>query len=358
MRISNRLGNTVPTSPSASAQTFCSAASPTVASLTPAPSTTIKWYNVATAGTALATTTALATGTYYVTAVNANGCESGRTSVAVTIATTPNISYSGVASNYCVNTSITSLTPTNTGGASTQSNIGIVSTLAGNTEGFADGTGTAAQFFYPYGLASDAAGNIYVADEFNEIIRKITPGGVVTTFAGSANVVGYADGTGAAATFNAPSGVAIDAAGNLFVADQLNSIIRKITPAAVVTTFAGTGNIAIFYNPTGVAIHAGGNVYVADRSNHRIRKITPAGMVTTFAGSSQGFVDGTGTAAQFSYPEDVATDAAGNVYVADASNNMIRKIDELALMPEVFVYDNACSVWIYFKKLRFFTLNR
>jgi sugar lactone lactonase YvrE len=213
---------------------------------------------------------------------------------------------------------------------------GVVTTFAGSgASGSTDATGTAASFGDPYGIAVDASGNVYVADQSNHKIRKITSAGVVTTFAGSGSQ-GSTDGTGTAASFNYPLGVAVDAVGNVYVADRGNNKIRKITPAGTVTTLAGngvqgstdaTGTAASFYYPYGVAVDAGGNVYVADQSNHKIRKITPAGVVTTLAGSgSQGSTDAMGTAASFIYPLGVAVDAGGNVYVADGGNHKIRKI--------------------------------
>jgi len=217
---------------------------------------------------------------------------------------------------------------------------GVVTTLAGTAGSIesTDGTGAAARFNYPGGVAVDAAGNVYVADTINHLIRKITSAGVVTTLAGTAGSFGSADGTGAAARFEYPYGVAVDTAGNVYVADTDNSTIRKISPGGVVTTLAGTagtpesddgtGAAARFKYPSGVAVDAAGNVYVADRNNHLIRKITSGGAVTTLAGSAgtSGSTDGTGAAARFNFPWGVAVDAAGNVYVADSFNYTIRKI--------------------------------
>lgn len=209
---------------------------------------------------------------------------------------------------------------------------GAVTTLAGSTSGFTDGTGSAARFYNPVGVTVGSGGVVYVGDAYNNRIRSVSPAGVVTTLAGSS--AGYVDATGTAARFYNPYGVAVDASGNVYVADVSNHRIRKITSGGVVTTFAGstagytdaTGTAAQFNNPYGVAVDSSGNVYVADVTNHRIRKITPAGAVTTLAGSTQGYADGIGAAAQFNNPYDVAVDAGGNVYVADRNNNRIRKV--------------------------------
>src|SRR6266550_7463433 len=215
---------------------------------------------------------------------------------------------------------------------------GVVTTLAGTpgVYGSADGTGSAAQFWQPWGIAVDGAGIVYVADQGNSTIRKITPAGVVTTIAGAAGVFGSADGNGSAARFNAPGGIAVDSAGNLYVADTGNETIRKIT-AAGVTTLAGTagvigstdgtGGAARFYNPYALTV-AGTTLYVADAFNSTIRKVTSAGVVTTFAGAAGGFgnVNGTGSAARFNNPYGVAATSTGTIYVADSRNMVIRKI--------------------------------
>ena len=152
--------------------------------------------------------------------------------------------------------------------------------------GSLDGKGSTARFSYPYGVAVDGSGNVYVADQLNSTIRKITPAGVVTTLAGSPGQNGSTDGNGSAARFYNPQGVAVDGSGNVYVADTFNSTIRKITPAGVVSTLAGTagqngatdgtGPAAHFFQPYGVAVDSSGNVYVADMANNTIRKITPA----------------------------------------------------------------------------------
>jgi sugar lactone lactonase YvrE len=211
---------------------------------------------------------------------------------------------------------------------------GAVSTFAGNgSRGSANGT--AASFNNPFGIAVDASGNVYVADFGNNMIREITPAGLVSTLAGNLNS-GSSNGTGVAASFNGPEGVAVDALGNVYVADEGNNMIRKISPSGVVTTLAGNvnsgstngmGTAASFFQPSGVAVDAAGNIYVADNGNNQIRKITSTGEVSTWAGSgSKGTANGRGYAASFTQPAGVAVDAAGNVYVADQYDNLIRKI--------------------------------
>jgi sugar lactone lactonase YvrE len=213
---------------------------------------------------------------------------------------------------------------------------GVVSTFAGSGAGdSADGSGTAASFSFPIGVAIDGSGNLYVADTENSKIRKITAAGVVSTLAGS-GTVGSADGSGTAASFFAPRGVAVDSIGTVYVADAFNHKIRKVTPAGVVSTLAGSGaagsadgsgTAASFNEPSGIAVDGGGNLYVADANNNKIRKITPAGVVSTFAGSGEfGSADGSGTAASFNFPFGVAADGSGNLYVADTENSKIRKI--------------------------------
>jgi mucin-19 len=209
----------------------------------------------------------------------------------------------------------------------------MVTTLAGSTQGFANGQGTAAQFSGVRGVAVDSAGIIYVADESNRI-RKIDRNSNVTTLAGS-GVGGYNDAQGINAQFNVPTGIAVDSGGNVYVGEEINNRIRKISPSGNVTTLAGStsgfsnaqGTAAQFNQPRGVAVDSAGNVYVADTGNHQIRKISPSGNVTSLAGSTIGYNDAQGTAAQFNLPFGVAVDSAGIIYVADLVNNRIRKID-------------------------------
>ena len=212
-------------------------------------------------------------------------------------------------------------------------------TLAGMPSiGSMDGTGSAALFYGPSGVARDSAGNVYVTDCLNHTVRKITPAGMVSTLAGKPGLSGSVDGPGNAARFNRPGGLAIDSTGNLYVADTGNHILRKITPAGMVTIVAGlagssgsddgTGSAARFNAPTGVAIDAAAILYITDTGNHTIRKVTATGAVTTLAGSagSPGSADGPGTAARFDAPVGIAVDRSGQVYVADQTNSTIRQV--------------------------------
>ena len=200
--------------------------------------------------------------------------------------------------------------------------------FAGNAYG-GNGTGSQAIFNYPYATAVDSAGNVYVADTSNFAVRKITSAGIVTTLAGLAGAGGFTDGTGSDARFGTLNGIAVDTAKNVYVTDGSYNTVRKITPAGVVTTLAGTpgavgsadgtGSAARFHSPFGITVDSAANLYVTDQNNHTIRKITPAGVVTTVAGAAGviGSADGSGSAARFYYPAGIAVDSAGNLYVAD-----------------------------------------
>jgi len=243
-----------------------------------------------------------------------------------------------VADTY--NNTIRRLTPSGTNWVS--------STLAGlaGSSGSSNGINGAARFYKPYGLTMDLAGNLYVADTYNNTIRQVSPVGtnwVVTTIAGVALLPGSADGTNSSATFNAPAGLAMDTNDNLYVADFANNTIRKMTPSGtnwVVSTLAGlagfagssdgTNSSARFSQPYGVAVDSANNVYVSDSANNTIRRLKPVGtnwVVTTLAGlgGASGAADGVGSAARFFQPYGLAVDATGALYVADDANYTIRQ---------------------------------
>ncbi|ASU32456.1 T9SS type A sorting domain-containing protein [Mucilaginibacter xinganensis] len=275
--------------------------------------------------------------------------------------TAPSITYSQSTYVYTVGTSIGTLTPINANapaGFVPAAIYGQVTTLAGSTtgaSGFTNATGTSALFNDPEAIVNDPAGNLYVVEFNNNVVRKITPGGVVTTFAGSgANT--STDGTGTGASFFGPNAITIDPTGTiLYVGD--NTGIRKIVISTqVVTTLAGggtvtgsangTGSAAQFNNPAGFAFDAAGNLYVADRFNNEIRKVTMAGVVTTFAGSTTaGNVDATGTSARFNNPYSLVNDGAGNFIEVDRVNSTVRKIN-ISTAAVTTIYGNGTAGYL------------
>ena len=306
----------------------------------------------------------------------------------ITHAQAPIISYA-TPPTYTAGTSIATLSPANSGGAVPLTRTYIVTTFAGQaTPGSTNATGTAASFRGPRGISSDNSGNLYIADDLNNQIRKITPAGVVTLFAGAITPTsGNVNGTTTAARFNGPYDITDDGAGNFYVADNFNNSIRKITPAGVVTTLAsvttpvgiaydsfsnslfvttgtnntivkvtltgttttfagsatagntnGTGTSAMFNTPNGITTDEAGNLYIADQGNNQIRKITPAGVVSLFAGNpagTAGAADGTTTAASFNTPRGIGADPLGNIYVADNGNFNIRLITPAGVVTTV-----------------------
>lgn len=212
----------------------------------------------------------------------------------------------------------------------------LVTTIAGSgVKGYLDASKEKAQFNWPTGVAVDDKGNIYVADFLNNMIRKVNKNGEVITFLGSGHAA-FADGKGRLAHLRGPDNIALDKDGNIYVADADNFRIRKITSDGTITTIAGSGmrgykdgerETARFMYPTGVAVDKEGNVYVADRGSHTIRKIVEGSSVTTIAGNGYpAYLDGNGVKTHFREPISLAIDRDGNVYVADSGNHAIRKI--------------------------------
>jgi serine/threonine protein kinase, bacterial len=215
---------------------------------------------------------------------------------------------------------------------------GVSKVFAGDGTKSTNGDWEVDQFTNPTGLAVDKNENVYVVDNTFATIKKITPDGWVSLLAGGVGVPGGTDGTGAAAGFNQPRNLTVDSSGNLYVADAGDQEIRKITPGGVVTTLAGNlsgngmsvdgvGAAANFSVPMGIAMDGSGNLYVADNLTGMIRKVTPGGVVTTIAGTGeQGAKDGPGKTATFNRPTAIAIDGSGNLYVSDAGNYKVRKI--------------------------------
>lgn len=223
---------------------------------------------------------------------------------------------------------------------------GTVATFAGapNQSGSQDGIGAAARFDGPTGLAIDDAGNLYLTDTFNNTIRKISPDGTVSTLAGTVGEKGGADGRGNSARFNFPQGIAIDHNGIAYVSDTYNNTIRRIMPDGTVTTLAGmsgqrgstdgAGHAASFDGPTGIAVEPNGNILVCDAHNYTVRRITPAGIVSTAAGTAGvgGLADGAGAQAQFGYPTGIFVDNNDTAYIVDSINNTIRVMSPSAVV--------------------------
>lgn len=198
---------------------------------------------------------------------------------------------------------------------------GVVTTLAGSGQaGSKDGQGSAATFNFPNSLIVDVANNVYVSQNWDSIIRKITPTGLVTTIAGD-GLGGYIEGNAMTARFLLPYGFAIDAANNIFIADTGNGYIRKLSTTNIVSTFAGNGvhnTNPAFYNPAGIVFDAEGDLFVTDEYYGTVSKVTPDGNVALFAGSKNSGI--------FYFPQGITIDAEGNLYVADGGNNVIKKI--------------------------------
>ena len=233
---------------------------------------------------------------------------------------------------------------------------GIISTVAGNgTAGTAGdgGPATAAQLAQPTGMTIDNEGNIYIADFNSSVIKKVTPSGIMSIFAGNGTEGFSGDGAQAAqAKLYRPTAVAVDKDGNLYISDASNKVIRKVNKQGVISTiagvpghagYAGDGGLAtkaLLTQPAGIAVDYSGNIYIADPSNSVVRKINAAGVITTFAGNGTAGYSGDGGPAikaqfQMGSPQGLAVDPAGNVYASDYQNHAIRKISAKGIITTI-----------------------
>ena len=267
-----------------------------------------------------------------------------------------------IATAFVVSLALTTTHASRSAAAPTSA-FGVVSTIAGAAKpGFADGQGIAARFNGLFGVAVDQDGTVYLSDAFNNRIRKVTKGAMVSTLAGTGKA-GFADGPASVAQFSAVQGLGVDGNRSVYVADPHNNRIRKIDRFGNVSTVAGTGeegyldgprSAARFFGPTGIAVDRSGILYVGDNLNYRIRKVDREGNVTTHAGSGltilsdgsgvSGFADGPGVNAQFRNPTAVALDRKGNLYVADYNNCRVRRIDRARRVTTLVAPPGGCGV--------------
>jgi sugar lactone lactonase YvrE len=233
---------------------------------------------------------------------------------------------------------------------------GNVTTLAGTPRfgGFKDDKGTSALFYHPISLVTDTDGNVFVVDENYGLIRKILPDGTVSTFAGGASGNDIVDGQGTKAGFRGPNGIAIDANNNLYVTERFNAAVRKITSTGLVSTLGGNGysvlkdgpfGVAQFEFPNGITIDSAGNLLVAEYNEHKIRSISPDGTVSTIAGNgNSGNVDSTYLKSSFRCPSDLFTGNDGNIYVIDRCNGNVRILNKKSRVRTIIVNDNFDNV--------------
>jgi uncharacterized protein (TIGR03437 family) len=328
----------VTASPSAIATTASTTLTATVTTASGTPTGTVAF---GLGSTVLGSPTLTVTGGTAQATVIVNGTQLAVGSNSITASYSGDATHSASAASATV--TVTQSTPTASGYT--------IGTVAGN--GIAGSTGdnglaASAELNGPDGVAMDSAGNLFIADYYNNKVRKVTPAGTITTVAGTGDDGSGGDlGPAISARLSHPSGVAVDNAGNLFIADYMNNRIRKVTPGGTISTVAGNGTegyngdsipatSAELWLPIGVAVDSAGNLFIAELTGYRIRKVTPAGTISTVAGNgSPGYNDGPATSAGLNFPTGVAVDGAGNIFIADRGNNFIRKVTPAGMMSRV-----------------------